>query len=540
MSTTVAIHWFRKGLRLHDNPALQNACNGATKVYPIFILDPHFANPENVGILRYNFLLESLTDLDNQLRGKGSRLFVLRGEPVPTLERLIQEWGVTKLTFEMDTEPYAKRRDSEVRSLAEGMGVTVCSECSHTLHNPEVYLGLAKSVQPPTTYNTFLKLFAKAGSPASPLPPLDACDIPPEAGDYSPDQHCVPSLQELGYPEMTSASKFPGGETEAISRLNHFLSKRSWIANFEKPKTSPNSLEPSTTVLSPYLKFGCLSPRLFYHRLQEVYDSAPKHASPPVSLHGQLLWREFFYLCGSSVPNYDKMEGNPICKQIPWEQNEQYLKAWEEGQTGYPWIDAVMNQLRQEGWIHHLARHAVACFLTRGDLWVSWEEGAKVFEKYLLDADWSLNNANWMWLSCSSFFYQYFRCYSPVAFGKKTDPDGSYIRKYVPQLKKFPSKFIYEPWKAPKSVQEGCNCIIGQDYPTPIVDHQVISKENMSKMKQAYAANNESSPKQKSSGSSNAKKRKGKESTPEVEAKASGLSKSSLKKKKTSKKKESS
>jgi cryptochrome len=133
-----------------------------------------------------------------------------------------------------------------------------------------------------------------------------------------------------------------------------------------------------------------------------------------------------------------------------------------------------------------LARHAVACFLTRGDLWQSWEAGAKVFDLYLLDADWALNNANWQWLSCSNFFYQYFRCYSPVAFGKKTDPTGKYIRKWLPKLANIPDKYIFEPWLAPKSVQEAANCIIGTDYPSPIVVHEVISKQNIQRMKCAY------------------------------------------------------
>lgn len=138
-----------------------------------------------------------------------------------------------------------------------------------------------------------------------------------------------------------------------------------------------------------------------------------------------------------------------------------------------------MTQLRLEGWIHHLARHMVACFLTRGDLFQSWEEGLRVFDEYLIDGDWSLNTGNWMWLSCSAFFHQYFRVYSPVAFGKKTDPDGDYIRKYVPALKDFPKSYIYEPWTAPMPLQKQAKCIIGVDYPKPIVDHNQVSKINM-------------------------------------------------------------
>jgi len=140
------------------------------------------------------------------------------------------------------------------------------------------------------------------------------------------------------------------------------------------------------------------------------------------------MWREFFYTAGAYTPNFDKMEGNPICKQIPWESKPEHLNAWKEARTGFPYIDAIMTQLKTEGWIHHLARHSVACFLTRGDLWVSWEHGQKVFEELLLDADWSLNAGNWMWLSASAFFHQYFRVYSPVAFGKKTDKHGDYIK----------------------------------------------------------------------------------------------------------------
>merc|ERR1712217_873917 len=130
----------------------------------------------------------------------------------------------------------------------------------------------------------------------------------------------------------------------------------------------------------------------------------------------------------------------------------------------------------------------VACFLTRGDLWVSWEEGAKIFDRHLIDADWTINSCNWMWLSCSAFFHQYFRCYSPVAFGKKTDPGGDYIRKYVPILKKYPAKYIYEPWEAPLTVQKAAGCIIGTDYPRPVVKHETVVKENMGKMKAAYDA----------------------------------------------------
>ena len=302
----------------------------------------------------------------------------------------------------------------------------------------------------------------------------------------SKDQYSVPSPQDMGYPKRKDPLKFPGGETEALRRLkSRVMDRADWVAAFEKPNTAPNSIEPSTTVLSPYLSHGSLSAALMFNELSAAIKNK-KASQPPVSLHGQLLWREFFYLQGATTPNFDRMVGNPKCRQIPWDNNEEYMRAWKEGRTGYPFIDAIMRQLKQEGWIHHLARHAVACFLTRGDLYQSWEVGAKIFEEELLDFDWSLNAANWQWLSCSNFFYQYFRCYSPIAFGKKTDAEGAYIRKYVPELREMSSLYIYDPSKAPKSAQVSAGCVIGKDYPLPIVEHSSISKINMGRMKEAY------------------------------------------------------
>ena len=543
MAAKRSILWFRKGLRVHDNPALVKACEGASAVQPVFVLDPWFIKPERVGANRLRFLLESLTDLDASLRARGSSLLVLHGDPARVIPAALEAWRCDRLCYEFDTEPYAQKRDASVNEAARALGVEVHAPVSHTLWDLDRLLAKCPRGEPPTAYASFLKIAHGLGPVPPPAPdvpsimPLTPRDAPSEDGKDLVDAlrdvvtgSGIPSLERLGYESIKDGEGFParGGETEGLARLRKMLARTTYIAEFKKPQTNPTTLwtpvragkegkaggkgnpfdaakksaksesattaeafmAPSTTALSPYLKFGCVSPRTFWHELRAVLDVelGGKHSKPPESLEGQLLWREFYYLAGYGVPNYDRMAGNRICRQIPWTWDEERLAAWEEARTGFPWIDACMMQLKREGWMHHLARHAVACFLTRGDLFVHWEAGAAVFDRELVDADWALNNGNWMWLSCSCFFYQYFRVYGPVSFGKKYDKEGAYIRKYLPQLKDMPAKYVYEPWTAPIEVQRKAGCVVGVDYPAPIVDHAVASKECIEKIAAAYNA----------------------------------------------------
>ncbi|XP_055402926.1 cryptochrome-2 isoform X2 [Bubalus kerabau] len=437
-----SVHWFRKGLRLHDNPALLAAVRGAHCVRCVYILDPWFAASSSVGINRWRFLLQSLEDLDRSLRKLNSRLFVVRGQPADVFPRLFKEWGVTRLTFEYDSEPFGKERDAAIMKMAKEAGVEVVTENSHTLYDLDKIIEL-NGQKPPLTYKRFQAIISRMELPRKPVgsvtsQQMEGCRA--EIQESHDETYGVPSLEELGFPtEGLGPAVWRGGETEALARLDKHLERK-----------------------------------------------VKRNSTPPLSLFGQLLWREFFYTAATNNPRFDRMEGNPICIQIPWDRNPEALAKWAEGKTGFPWIDAIMTQLRQEGWIHHLARHAVACFLTRGDLWVSWESGVRVFDELLLDADFSVNAGSWMWLSCSAFFQQFFHCYCPVGFGRRTDPSGDYIRRYLPKLKGFPSRYIYEPWNAPESIQKAAKCVIGVDYPRPIVNHAEASRLNIERMKQVY------------------------------------------------------
>lgn len=220
-----------------------------------------------------------------------------------------------------------------------------------------------------------------------------------------------------------------------------------------------------------------------------------------------------------SGPPSPRRPGNPHCRFVPWHlpsrrdpdtgpalasgeyhvdspEADAWFRRWRDGVTGFPWIDALMRQLRAEGWIHHLGRHAVACFLTRGGCYVDWERGADVFEEWLLDHEPACNAGNWQWVSCTAFFAQYFRCYSPVSFGQKWDKDGAFVRRWVPELAQLDARYIYEPWKAPLQDQKRAGVRVtgdglsGRDegtYPKPMFDFAERRAVCIEAMKKAYA-----------------------------------------------------
>ncbi|XP_035825535.1 cryptochrome-1 isoform X3 [Aplysia californica] len=382
----VSVHWFRHGLRLHDNPALLDSLENCREFYPVFILDGNVAGISSAAFPRMQFLFETLQDLDDNLRSHGSRLFVLRGKPVDVFAKMFEEWGVTRLTFEQDPEPVWQERDNSVKALCDKQNVEWIERVSHMLWEPRLILE-ENGGEPPLTYAMFNQVAQVVGPPPKPVgdPDFSGISLPCRKDDE--ESYKLPSLEEIDIrPESEEQAspfgRYLGGETKALKLLSSRLEKE------------------------------------------------------------------------------------------------------HEGQTGFPWIDACMRQLLQEGWIHQVCRHAVACFLTRGDLWIDWQKGLKVFDRYLLDADWSVCAGNWMWVSSSAFekVLQCPRCICPVRYGKRIDPTGAYVRRYVPELKRMPLQYLFEPWKAPLKLQEEVDCIIGKDYPEPMVDHRTASKECKTKM----------------------------------------------------------
>ncbi|KAJ5899619.1 hypothetical protein N7495_004363 [Penicillium taxi] len=493
---------------------------------------------------------------------KKQKLWVVREAPQTVLPKLWEVWGITHLVFEKDTDAYARERDAAVMKLAEEAGVEVVVEMGRTLFDPDELVkknGFKPTMSMSQVQHAAEKI--NGGKPAKPLD--SPSDIPDPWGgdrmDISSVQHeaaaeaesdinadhrvteesqytkimgpsdefSVPTLEECGIDPSQVKTPHRGGETIALKALGDLIKDSEYIGNFEKPKTSPADFEPqSTTLLSPHLHFGSLSVRKFWWDVQDVFNKRKAHhktnAPIPTNIPGQLLFRDMYFGAQAEVGHaFARTHGNKVVRFIDWHlqskspeeiavgdgsvyeidspEAEEWFQRWKEGRTGFPWIDALMRQLKLEGWIHHLGRHSVACFLTRGGCYVSWERGADVFEELLIDHEAACNAGNWMWLSCTAFFAQYYRCYSPIAFGKKWDPEGSFIKRYCPELADFDKKYIYEPWKAPISDQKKWGCRVtgdGKDngipdgdwklYPKPMFDFDKRRQICLDSMKYAY------------------------------------------------------
>jgi cryptochrome len=456
-------------------------------VVPIFILDPHFRDTSRIGVNQFSFFLQGLIDLDQQLRKHGSQLVVLRGKPETVFQDIFKgkhRFKAKTLLFEQDTTPYAVKRDDIIEKLAKKHGVAVESFSGHTLLNIKE-LASKKGFKCPTTNGAVQKLLQTA-TIRQPLPV-------PKIPKFKVKGYPMFTLTDLGYKEKPRHLA-KGGESEGLRVLKAICSDKKYVQKFDKTRTmcttGYKAGRVSTTGMSPYLMCGAVSIRTVYHAVKKAIASGA-HTKPPVSLLGQLNFREMFYFLGATTKNFDKAKGNKYCLEVPWDNKSAFQKAWAEGKTGYPFIDGLMRQLKETGWIHHLGRHAVSCFLTRGDLWQNWTFGRDVFHKLLIDADGSVNNGNWLALAgVAPWSAPWFRVYSPIPDEKSSlnvGMDGAWLKTFVPEVKNMPVKYMYCPWTAPKDVQLKAKCIIGKDYPAPILDHAKARDANLGKFKKALS-----------------------------------------------------
>lgn len=441
------IWWIRRDLRLVDNSALTAALEVGSGVLPVFILDDRLL--ANQAENRHGFLFAGLRALEQDLRRRGSGLVVRRGDPVVELLRLTAECGVRRVFAEEDTSPYARRRDTAVSahlelSLVQGASVHPTDAVRRLDGNP---------------YNVFTP-FSRAWKAL----PLSGRFSP--APDVLPE---IPSISSIELPATAAPAGFPASEREAARRLETFLDGPIFDYGAGRDRLDLNG----TSGLSPYLRFGMLSARRAAAAARQAAASAPEAASRAGCERwlNELIWREFYQSILYHYPGVLKEAFRSSMRNIPWRAAPEELKAWQEGVTGYPIVDAGIRQLAATGWMHNRARMITASFLVK-DLLINWQEGESWFMRMLVDGDPASNNGGWQWTAgTGTDAAPYFRIFNPVLQSRKFDPKGEYIRRWVPELADVAEKYIHTPWEMPEEEQRKSGVIIGRGYPTPIVAH---------------------------------------------------------------------
>ncbi len=463
MSDTV-LWWLRRDLRLDDNDALRAALAGGRRVVPVFVLDPVLLDGPTSSPTRTAFLLGGLRALDASLRARGSRLVARRGRPVEVLARLLAETGATAIYAEDDHSPYAVRRDSEV-----GRQLPVHFFGSSAIRPPGTVLKADGS--PYTVFTPFSRAWL-----AQPLPGRGDLWAAPSA---LPDPGDAAGEPLPATPALPAAVPFPPGEAEAQRRLRAFAAES--IAAYDLLRDRVDM--EGTSRLSPYLRFGMVAPRAAAVAALAAQAEQTGGGGAGRWLN-ELIWRDFYIHILAHFPAVAHESFRPAARAIAWRNDPREFIAWCAGETGYPIVDAAMRQLNTSGWMHNRARMIVASFLVK-DLLIDWRWGERWFMRRLVDGDPAANNGGWQWTAgTGTDAAPYFRVFNPVTQGRKFDPVGRYVRHWLPALAGVPDAFVHEPWRLDAAGQRAAGCVIGRDYPLPIVDHALARERVLA----AYAA----------------------------------------------------
>lgn len=464
---TTAIWWIRRDLRLSDNPALMKALESAGQVIPVFILDPHLQRSPFVGEKRLAFLYEGLRQLDHELNKRGSYLVLRQGDPVHVFTQLASQYPFSSIFAEEDYSPYAQDRDERIRNSFR------YQTAGSTAIVPPYRLRKSDG----TPYKVFTPYSRRWKSTLDREPP----GITP-APEQIPTPPGIEGLRVPTGPSQGGSIPFQSGENCAQLALKAFLDGPE-ATIFEYDRTRNRMDMDGTARISPYLRFGMLSARQAAHQALEASACAPTpeaRKSASVWLN-ELAWRDFYIQILFHYPNVLKESFRAI--NISWEEDAVSFSAWCQGETGYPIVDAGMRQLLQSGWMHNRARMITASFLTK-DLLIDWRRGQKWFMQHLIDGDPASNNGGWQWTAgTGTDAAPYFRIFNPITQGKRFDPQGSYIRRWVAELDRVPDEYIHEPWKMPGDIQLQTGFVPGKTYPLPIVEHSWARQRALSAFK---------------------------------------------------------
>jgi deoxyribodipyrimidine photo-lyase len=462
MADGPSLVWFRNDLRLADNPALTAAISRGRPVIPVFVWSPDEEAPWPPGAASRWWLHRSLVALDHDLHRRSSRLIVAKGPTLEALRKLLRSTRADAIYWNRRYEPAIVERDRRVEEVLRGAGVAVETFPGNLLFEP--WQVLTKERKPYRVFTPYWKACRAQGDPSPPIstpgrwksPARWPKSLPIAALELEPKIDWAAGFRDVWTP----------GEHGATRQLERF--RREALAKYVRGRDRPDSI--GTSRLSPHLHFGEITPRQIWHALQHRKGKRAATAARSKFL-AELGWREFAHHVLFHFPQTSDHPLREEFKRFPWRPDARKVKAWQRGRTGFPIVDAGMRELWTTGWMHNRVRMIVASFLTK-DLLVTWHEGAEWFWDTLVDADLANNTLGWQWTAgCGADAAPFFRIFNPVLQGRKFDPDGDYVRRWVPELAALPLKYLHEPHKAPESVLADAGVRLVENYPRPIVSH---------------------------------------------------------------------
>jgi deoxyribodipyrimidine photo-lyase len=459
-----ALVWFRRDLRLHDHAALYHALKNARRVYCVFVFDRAILDPllddGAKADRRVEFILGAVEALAAALRRHDSALLVHHGVAAEVIAPLAAQLGVDAVFANHDDEPYALQRDAQVAARLAAEGRRWQSFKDHVIfERAEVLTG---SGTPFSVFTPYKNAWLKKLRPFY----LSSYGVENHAAALAQraEVPALPTLAALGF-EKTNLQQLKIEPTPQAGEqlFEDFLGR---IDDYRQARDYPAVKGPS--YLSVHLRFGTVSIRTLARAAQQRAERGSEGAATWLS---ELIWRDFYHQILAHHPRVVGHAFKPAYDRIRWDDRPEWFAAWCEGRTGYPLVDAAMAQLNQTGYMHNRLRMVTASFLTK-DLGIDWRLGEGYFARQLIDYDLAANNGGWQWAASTGCDAQpYFRIFNPVSQSQKFDPDGKFIKRYLPQLAALSSAEIHAPWEVPPLRQQHLGCVIGVDYPTPLVDH---------------------------------------------------------------------
>jgi deoxyribodipyrimidine photo-lyase len=457
------IVWFRRDLRLADHAALTAAAKSSAPFLPLYILDDETPDAFRMGGASRWWLHFSLAALDRSLAKHGGALVLRQGPAPEVLAALLEETGATSIHATRGYDPCDAKLETTIEALCKERRAELHLHPGQLLFAPDDIV--AGSGKPYRVFTPFWKACLAAPAPCAPLKT-------PKFGNFA-----AAKSERLDYLELLPTkpdwagalrATWEPGEDSARRRLSDFIDEK--LANYADDRSMLD--DDTTSRLSPYLHFGEISPNQVWHAVRHASEGTRgKIRKGADAFLSELGWREFSYHLLNRFPNMPTEPLRPEFARFPWRSDQEALRAWQRGETGYPIVDAAMRQLWRTGWMPNRARMIVASFLVK-HLLLPWQDGAAWFWDTLVDADLANNSASWQWVAgCGTDATPYFRVFNPILQGQKFDPSGDYVRAFVPELTKLPAAYIHTPWDTPDLLLAQSGVALGRTYPRPIVEH---------------------------------------------------------------------